>query len=72
MGIVVQQPFTCSEDPNMHLQNFLEVCSTFQLQHLGEDETKGQIWRRSKMKEGLPNSEKNEEIKMKGELMWPT
>ena len=39
---MAQQPFIGLEDPNQHLQCFLEVCSTFKVAGLIEDQAR--VW----------------------------
>ena len=41
---MAQQPFTGSEDPNHHLQHFLEVCSTFKIAGLTGDQARVRLF----------------------------
>lgn len=44
MAVVGQQPFTGSENPNLHLPTFLEVCGTFQLANMTPDKIKVRLF----------------------------
>ncbi|GJN36727.1 hypothetical protein PR202_gb25617 [Eleusine coracana subsp. coracana] len=44
VGLVAQQPFIGSEDPNQHLQCFLEVCSTFKVAGLTGDQARVRLF----------------------------
>lgn len=44
VGILVQQPFTGSEDPNHHLQHFLEVCRTIKIAGLTGDQARVRLF----------------------------